>query len=80
MYIVTEGQLILEKTVQLINDRDLWLEVKNEIQRCEDDTCEKMFYHLVKDPKPKDRKFQVIFRIKIVSEGEIICARETLNE
>lgn len=54
MYVVVEGELAFEKRVKLVKDKQLWLDVINELQREEDNTCELMFDHLVKDPRPKD--------------------------
>lgn len=39
-----------------------------------------MFKYLVKEPKASDKTFDVIFKIKSISENEIICAKETLCE
>lgn len=80
MYIVIEGELVYERKVKFIRDRELWAEVCNQLQREDDDTCDLMFQHLVKEPKPKDHTFQVIFKMKNVNENEIICAKQTLCE
>ena len=67
MYIVTEGELIFERIVKFVQDKELWYDVKSEIQRCEDNTCELMFEHLVKEPRQKEKTFDVLFNIKSVS-------------